>query len=88
MMGENNRDGDDCEAGKDKNAKLEVPMVLKSNTIDMTRNAGNRILSEAQYTQIDQKHKDFAKELFHLQNKARKEPKWAIKHLKSQIKRF
>lgn len=38
--------------------------------------------------QIDQKHKDFARELFQLQNKARKEPKWLIKHLKTQIKRF
>lgn len=38
--------------------------------------------------QIDQKHKEFAKELFHLQNKVRKEPKWLIKHLRMQIKRF
>ena len=37
---------------------------------------------------IDLKWKEFSRDLFHLQNRVRKEPRWIIKHLKAQIKRF
>lgn len=37
---------------------------------------------------IDLKWKEFTRDLFHLQNRVRKEPRWIIKHLSTQIKRF
>lgn len=60
-----------------RNESVSRTMSLNDQSQSTTLNDG-----------IDMKWKEFTRELFHLQNKVRKEPRWIIKHFKAQVKRF